>query len=143
VYAFVDRPVTSLDRGGRFLVWSLRSWAAVAARQQCPGAALAPAFAKWRMIAGLQPFVRLMIGLQRDALKPMRFCALPCQRIAEDEALVLALFVAASEGRRGVVRDTLALLIDESAIGDALDAVLALSTALDGAAIAPGLPQGQ
>ena len=26
MYEFVDRPITSLDKGCRFLIWSMRSW---------------------------------------------------------------------------------------------------------------------
>lgn len=26
MYDYIDRPVTSLDHGGRFLVWAVRSW---------------------------------------------------------------------------------------------------------------------
>jgi hypothetical protein len=138
---FVDRPVTVLDRGGRFLVWSMRRWSSVVCEDRCPGPALAPAFARWRMIGGLQPFVRLMIALQRDAMRPLRFCALPCNRISEDEAIMLSLMVAAQTERRVTVSETLALLVAEDNLGDALGAVFAIAGALGDAELAPGYPQ--
>jgi hypothetical protein len=140
VYQFVDRPVACLDKGCRFLVWSMRSWTLLARARQCPGPALAPAFAKWRMIGGLQPFLRLMLTLDRDSLDTMRFCSLNCQRISEHEAILLALSTSAARGEMCAVRDTLALLIGEDAIGDALGALAALCTALEKAGIAPHIP---
>src|SRR3546814_4082893 len=38
-------------------------------RKRCPARMLAPAFAKWRMIGGLQAFHRTMLLFNRDALE--------------------------------------------------------------------------
>jgi hypothetical protein len=141
VYAFVDRPVTSLDRGCRFLVWSMRSWVMAVHGRTCPGPALAPAFAKWRMVSGLQPFLRLMLVLNRDALNELHFCSLKCNRIGEDEAVVLSLFVAVGTGERIAARDTLALMLGEDSLGDALAAIGQVSGALCTADMAPAAPQ--
>ena len=43
MYEFLDRPVTGLDHGGRFLVWSMRSWVKAMGERQCPGTALGSA----------------------------------------------------------------------------------------------------
>jgi hypothetical protein len=141
VYAFVDRPVTSLDRGCRFLVWSMRSWVLAVHGRTCPGPALAPAFAKWRMVSGLQPFLRLMLVLNRDALHELHFCSLKCNRISEDEAVVLSLFVTIASSHRLAARDTLALIVGEDALGDALCAIEQVSGALCAADMAPAAPQ--
>ncbi len=142
MYAFVDRPVTSLDEGCRFLVWSMRSWVAVVQRRTCPGPALAPAFAKWRMIAGIQPFLRLMLSLNRDALSQLRFCSLGCNHITEDEAILLAMFVALGRDCATTARDTLALLVDSEALGDCVGAALDVARALHQANLVPCEPQG-
>jgi hypothetical protein len=140
LYAFVDRPVTSLDKGCRFLVWSMRSWVAVVRESTCPGPALAPAFARWRMISGLQPFLRLMLTLNRDALEQFRFCSLDCNRISEHEAVLLALFVTLASGDRVTARNTLALMVNEEGLGDALAAIEAVSGALFAAGLDPAAP---
>jgi hypothetical protein len=140
MYEFVDRPVTCLDKGGRFLIWSIRSWTLVVRSQKCPGPTLAPAFAQWRMIGGLQPFLRLMVTLDRDALQPMRFCSLRCNRIAEDEAVLLALFAALARGETDGACRTLALLVGEDGVGDALGAVGGVATAMAVADIIPRSP---
>lgn len=142
MYAFVDRPVTSLDMGCRFLVWSMRSWVAVVRARTCPGPALAPAFAKWRMIAGLQPFLRLMLALERDALEPLGFCSLRCNRISEHEAVLLAAFAALGRGDPDIARDTLALLVEPELLGDCIGAAAQLAQALHQASIVPGVPRG-
>lgn len=141
MYAFVDRPVTSLDKGSRFLVWSMRNWVMAVHGRTCPGPALAPAFAKWRMVSGLQPFLRLMLVLNRDALDEMRFCPLGCNRISEDEALILSLFVTVAAGDRLAARDTLALMLGEDALGDALCAMGQVSGALCAADMVPAAPR--
>ncbi|MCB2048266.1 MAG: hypothetical protein KDE32_08570 [Novosphingobium sp.] len=140
MYAFVDRPVTSLDRGSRFLIWSMRSWSLAVRQKHCPGPLLAPAFAKWRMIGALQPFLRLMIAFERDSLMPVSFCSLRCLRIAEHEAIMLAVFVAMTSGDRLSVRDTLAGLVSEELVGDALGSVEAIASALAKAELVPAAP---
>ena len=141
MYAFVDRPVTSLDRGCRFLMWSMRSWNAVVREGRCPGPMLAPAFAKWRMIGALQPFLRLMIAFQRDAAQPLKFCTLGCGRIAEHEAIVLSLFATVSSGNRLAARDTLDLLLCDEGAGDAFAAMTAICDTLAFADLIPSTPE--
>ena len=140
MYAFVDRPVTSLDEGSRFLVWSMRSWATVVHSRTCPGPALAPAFAKWRMIAGLQPFLRLMLALDRDALVHLQFCALPCNRICEHEAVLLSVYSALGRGDTSTARDTLALLVNPDSLGDSFGAAVEISQVLHQASLVPCEP---
>jgi hypothetical protein len=142
LYAFVDRPVTSLDKGCRFLVWSMRSWVAVVRSRTCPGPALAPAFARWRMIAGLQPFLRLMLSLDRDALDRLQFCSLRCNRICEHEAVLLSVFTALASEDTGTARDTLALLVNPDTLGDCFGAAAEVAQVLHRADIAPGKPEG-
>jgi hypothetical protein len=140
MYEFVDRPVTSLDKGCRFLIWSMRSWILVASHKECPGQTLAPAFAQWKMIGGLQPFLRLMITLNRDSLDKVQFCSLNCNRVSEHEAVLLSLFVELADGDRIRSRDTISLLVSDEAVGDLLNAVTGLSNSLRHAEIEPRRP---
>src|SRR5690606_36308555 len=99
MYEFLDRPVTCLDPGGRFLVWSMRSWVQAMRGDASPATTLAPAFAKWKMIGGLQAFNRAILLLDRDALETFRFCSLNCDHVSEHEAIIISLVGRA--GREG------------------------------------------
>ena len=140
MYEFLDRPVTSLDHGGRFLVWSMRSWVKAMGERQCPGSALGGAFARWNMIGGLQPFLRMMALFNRNGLENFQFCALACNHVSEHEAIILSLVCALRESRPQALRDTLTLLIEEDSIGDLIGALSTLGRMMDEAAIFPARP---
>jgi hypothetical protein len=137
MYEFVDRPITSLDTGGRFLVWSMRSWVKAMGDRTCPAGAIAPAFAQWRMLTGLQPFLRVMALFNRKGLENFQFCALPCNHISEHEAIIVSLLCGLRDSRPGAVRDTLSFLVEEEAIGDCLASLTDLGRAMTTAAIYP------
>lgn len=137
MYEFVDRPVTSLDHGGRLLVWSMRSWVKAMGDRACPAGAIAPVFAQWRMLPGLQPFLRVMALFNHKGLETFQFCALPCNHISEHEAIIVSLLCALRDSRPDAVQGTLALLVEEEAIGDCLASLTALGRAMDAAAIYP------
>lgn len=138
MYDFVDRPVTSLDPGARFLVWSMRSWVKALDDGRCPATVIGPAFAKWNMISGLQPFHRAMLIFNVRALETFRFCPLPCNHVSEHEAIILSLICSLRDSRPELVCNTLALLVDEDSIGDMLEALSALGNHMQAAAIFPG-----
>lgn len=142
MYEFVDRPVTSLDHGGRFLVWSMRSWVKAMGERSCLAGAIAPAFGQWRMLSGLQPFLRIMALFNRHGLENFQFCALPCNHVSEHEAIIVSLICNLREGRSDLVHDTLTLLVDEEAIGDLLSSLSLLGTAMAAAALLPGRDRG-
>jgi hypothetical protein len=137
MYDFLDRPVTSLDPGGRFLIWSMRSWVKAMSDRSCPASALGNAFARWGMIAGLQPFLRTMTVLNRSGLETFQFCALGCNHVSEHEAIILSLICSLNDARPEAVCDTLALLVEEDAIGDCITSFTALGGCLEKAAIFP------
>jgi len=137
MYDFLDRPVTTLDNGGRFLVWSMRIWVKTMGENQCPVSAIAPAFAKWRMIGGLAHFHKTMLMFNRDALEQFGFCALHCNHVSEHEAIILSLVCSLRDSRPQTVRDTLALLVEEDRIGDLLGALSELGRSMDDAGIFP------
>ena len=142
MYDFLDRPVTSLDDGGRFLVWSMRVWVKTVAESQCPISVIAPAFAKWGMIGGLAHFHKAMLMFNRDALETFGFCSLACNHVSEHEAIILSLVCSLRDARPQVVRDTLALLVEEARIGDLLAVLSALGRSLDEAGIFPARAVG-
>jgi hypothetical protein len=140
MYDFVDRPVTSLDQGGRFLIWSMRAWVKSMHDSRCPCAAIGPAFAKSKMIAGLPSFHRMMLIFNRDALETFRFCALECNRISEHEALILSIVHGMRMARPDVVGETLVLVVEEHAVTDLVEAIVALGRSMAVSGIFPGLP---
>ena len=140
MYQYVDRPLNSLDEGCRFLVWSMRAWITTLGRRQCPAQALAPAFAKWRMIGGLQPFHRAMLLFNRDALETFAFCPMACSHVSEHEAVILELITSLRDCGPQQTRDTLEMVISEESVGDMLETLSKLGAAMAIAGIFPGEP---
>lgn len=137
MYEFLDRPVTSLDEGGRFLIWSMRKWVSAVADRNCPAGVIAGAFRKWNMLPGLNPFLRMMALFNRHGRENFQFCALHCNHISEHEAIIISLVCALRDCRPEAVRDTLTLLVDEKAAGDVISTLSALGRAMDAANIYP------
>lgn len=140
MYDFVDRRVTALDRGGRFLIWSMRSWLASYGEGRCPAAALGPAFVKWGMIDALPHFAMAMTLLARHAHHPIAFAPLPCGRVREDEALMLGLFRAMRDEAPDRVTETLGLIVDEDSVASLLTALTGLAMRLADAGLIPEAP---
>ncbi|MCH2220956.1 MAG: hypothetical protein MK097_11640 [Dechloromonas sp.] len=143
MYDFLDRPVTSLDHGGRFLVWSMRNWVKAVSEKACPASTIAGAFRKWDMLPGLQPFLRMMALFNRYGLENFQFCALACNHVSEHEAIIISLIVSMREIRPEAVRKTIGLLVEEDGIGELISALASLCKAMDAAAIYPGWPAEQ
>lgn len=140
MYDFIDRPVTDLDHGGRFLVWSMRNWVKAVAEKKCPASVIARAFGKWDMLHGLQPFLRMMAQFNRHGLESFQFCALQCNHISEHEAIIISLVCSLRDDRSDAVRKTLDLLVEEEAVGDLILPLSSLGRSMDKAGIYPGRP---
>lgn len=138
MYQYVDRPLSTLDDGARFLVWSMRAWVTAIGRKRCPARMLAPAFAKWRMIGGLQAFHRTMLLFNRDALETFAFCSLSCPHVSEHEAVILELVTSLRDRGPVATRETLDLLIAEESVGDMLETLSRLGAVMAIAGIFPG-----
>lgn len=138
MYQFVDRDLDSIDEGTRFIVWSMRAWVTSMGQRNCPAQALAPAFARWRMIGGLQAFHRTMLLFNRDALETLGFAPLACSRVSEHEALIVGLVVAMRDQGPKAARKTLELMVQEEAVGDLLGTISTLSATLIVAGLFPG-----
>lgn len=137
MYDFLDRPVTELDDGGRFLIWSMRSWVKAMGDRICPATVVGAGFARWNMIGGLQPFLRMMTLFNRNGLETFQFCALPCNHVSEHEAIIVSLLCSLGDGRPETAHGTLALLVEDDSVGECLDALTALAGAMGKAAIYP------
>ncbi len=140
MYQYVDRPLSTLDEGCRFLVWSMRAWVTAVSRQRCPAQVLAPAFARWRMIGGLQAFHRTMILFNREGLETFMFCRIGCDHVSEHEAMILELVTSLRDRGPQPTRDTLQLLVAEDAVGDLLETLSRVGAALAIAGIFPEEP---
>ncbi|SFF75764.1 hypothetical protein SAMN05518801_101284 [Novosphingobium sp. CF614] len=140
MYQYVDRPLNTLDEGCRFLVWSMRAWVTAIGHKRCPAQLLAPAFAKWQMIGGLQPFHRAMMLFNRDALETFAFCALTCPHVSEHEAVILELITSLRDRGAQATRETLEMVMAEESVGDMLETLARLGAAMAIAGIFPGEP---
>lgn len=140
MYQYVDRRLSTLDEGCRFLVWSMRAWVTAIASKHCPAQTLAPVFARWRMIGGLQPFHRAMLLFNRDALETFGFCPMACDHVSEHEAMVLELITSLRDRGPAQTRATLELLIVEDSVGDVLETLSKLGAAMAVAGIFPQEP---
>jgi hypothetical protein len=141
MYDFVDRPLSSLDRGGRFLTWTLRNWVRALSDGKCPAAAVGPAFANWSMVGGFPPFHRLLMLFNAHGLHTFRVAPAECPCVAEDEAVFLSLVNGLQHMKPAVSRDTLALLVEEAHIGAAFEALSLLGAAMHQASLFPGKPK--
>jgi hypothetical protein len=140
MYDFVDRPVTSLDHGGRFLIWSMRSWVRSLHGSKCPCTAIGPAFVKWNMMTGLPHFNMMMAILNREGIQNLSFGQLGCLRVREHEAVIISLIRSLYVGKHYQVRDTLQLLVHADATTNMMTALTALGHAMVGAGLFPSAP---
>lgn len=131
MYEIVDRPVASLDRGGRLLVWAMRSWVTAMAERQCPGGRVAGAFGAAGILQGLHPFLRMMALFNRHGLASFEFCSLRCGHVSEHEAIILRLVATGCPGPRSATMKTLALLVEEDCIADLALTVTQLAKAME------------
>lgn len=138
MYQFVDQDLDALDAGSRFLVGSMRAWVTAMAQRTCPAHALAPVFARWRMIGGLQAFHRTMLLFNRDALETFGFCPVACRSVSEHEALILGLVVSLRDHGPTATRETLAMMVQEEAVGDLLATLSTLAATMLRARLFPG-----
>lgn len=92
MYDLVDRPVSILPEGSRFLLWAMRAWLTVQAKGDCPPAKLAPAFLKMSAIEALPHFHIAMSTLNQAGREPIQFHCLHRGEISDSEAVLLRLW---------------------------------------------------
>lgn len=140
MYAFVDRPVLSLDHGGRFLVWSVRQWVKAMAEGRCAAAAVGPAFAKWQVMGALAPFHRMLALLNMHGLHNFAVAPAECRHVTEDEAIFLALIHGLEQSQPALVQGTIAMMVEEEHVPAMMDAVTTLGRTLAIMGFLPGEP---
>lgn len=141
MYYFLDRPVASLNHGGRLLVWAMRSWVSAASKRECPARVIASAFGQCGILPGLHPFLHMMALFNRHALDNFVFCSLACDRVSEHEAMILSLITGQSGQTARSIPLTLELLVEEDSVGDLLTALFRLDQALVSANVHPRVGQ--
>lgn len=143
MYDFLDRSISELDQGGRCVVWAARSWVNAKSRQVCAANAVVGPFGKYRLLSGLQPFLRMMALFNRYGLENFEFCSLPCNHVSEHEALILSLVCSVREDHLSTVNQTLGLLVEDEAIGELLVSLSQFEKALSAAGISVANPGGR
>ena len=140
MYDFIDQRVTTLDRGGQFLVWSMRNWVLAIQNRQCPPNAIGPAFAKWGMICALPHFHMAMMILSKEGLETLQFSAPSCLQISDDEAMILALFRSLRDDLPEQGRAMTELLVSEGFAAPLFAALTAVSMRLAESGLIPEAP---
>lgn len=135
MYQFVDRQVSEMDDGARFLVWAMRRWVHAIHEGHCPPSVIGPAFSRWRMLGAMPHFHLAMILLNRQARCAIRFAPMRCPRVAEDEAVLLALIEAFATHDNARAHATASLLVEEEAIGGLVTCLTNVSDRLTHAGI--------
>lgn len=124
MYDLIDRPVMQLASGGRFLIWAMRGWIQCATRGTCPPGALAPAFARHHVLPALPHFHLMLAELNHRAIRRIAFSPLACNCVGGDEAVLLQI-CRDTMTNAPRARATLALLLEEDAVGPVFTALLA------------------
>lgn len=140
MYAFVDRPVLSLDHGGRFLIWTVRNWVTAMAEGRCAAAAVGPAFAKWNLMRAFAPFHRMLTLLNLHGLQTFSVAPLQCRHVAEHEALFLAILTGVERRQPAVLHGTATLMVEEEHVPALIEAVAELGGAMLTAGFFPREP---
>ncbi|CAN5217250.1 hypothetical protein BH10PSE13_BH10PSE13_12490 [soil metagenome] len=140
MYAFIDRPVLSLDPGGRFLIWTVRNWVRAMTEGRCPAAAVGPAFAKWNMMGAFAPFHRMLALLNAHGRQTFAIAPVECSQVAEHEALFLTLVSNVDQRRPARLQGTVTLIVAEEHVPALLEAVATLGGAMLEAGIFPREP---
>lgn len=140
MYEFVDRPVSSLNRGGRLLIWAMRHWVSAVSAGRCPCGDVGPIFHKWKLMPGFPHFHILMALLNRNAVARLRFGPVDCERVHEDEALIISLVRAAHEQPLERMQGMASLIVCKGSTPPLLIAAAALAQALLDAGLWPAPP---
>lgn len=134
MYAYVDRPVASLNPGSRFLLMSMRRWVMALASKRCAPSAIGAAFGAHDLLPALPSFHELMSILNHHARQNIRFAPGCCPRVSEDEAVLLALAEAACL-RPCSVQPTVSLLLKAPAVAEFTRLLFALAKQMQGASL--------
>ncbi|WP_423602178.1 hypothetical protein [Sphingomonas sp. MS122] len=142
MYHYLDRSVSSLDLGGRFIVWAARGWVQAVSRRQCPCHALGDGFTRWNATAALQSFSMAMAILNCEAGEPLYFRAPGHSRVSDDEALLLDLFEQAPRRPQNEMREMLGMIVPPTSAPSLQIAIETAAAALEAIGLGPSAQTG-
>lgn len=137
MYDLVDRSISVLPEGSRFLLWAMRAWVASRGNNACPPARLGPAFLKMSAIDALPHFHIAMSALNIDAKEVLHFHCMHRPEIGESEAVLLRLWSDLAAGEEGRTIRLLELMVKEEAVTTIFSAMRAALPGLQAAGLAP------
>ena len=137
MYDLVDRPVSVLPVGSRYVLWAMRGWVAALAKGACPPAKLAPAFLKMAVIEALPHFHVAMSALNGDAREMLNFYCMHRPEISESEAVLLRLWNGVAAGQDANTLKLLELLVKAEAVPVVFSAMRTAIPALRRAGLEP------
>jgi len=133
MYNYLDQTITDLPTAPRFLIENMRQWVLTISSGACASRQMIPIYGGRNMLAGLQPFLRMMGILNRYGLSHLHFGKTDCQFTHEDEAMLLGLVELQSIG--APVQNLAEALVDEDYVPHLLQAIAELSLALKAAGL--------
>lgn len=137
MYDLIDRPVTLLPKGSRFLLWAMRAWITVSRKGDCPPAQLASAFLRMSTIEALPHFHIAMSALDHDGKAFLEFHCLHRDQISDSEAVLLHLWSDMAAGNESTSIAIIEMLVKEDAVLPLFSAIKAAMPGLLAADLAP------
>ncbi|MEP9401606.1 hypothetical protein [Sphingomonas sp. VNH70] len=137
MYALIDRPLSVLSPGDRFLVDAIRLWVVAGTACQNAPAMLAARFARAGALDALDDFDLWMTQLAAHARVPIQINC-KCGLVTDDESVLLTLARDLVTGRDAKARTTLSLLVADQAIAPIFCALARTAAMLGQIGLPPG-----
>lgn len=137
MYNLVDRPLSILPEGSRFLLWAMRAWVVVQGRGECPPARLAPAFLKMSAIEALPHFHICMSTLNGAGREVVNFNCPHRDQISDSEAVLLRLWSDMAAGDECAAIAVIEMLVRDDAVTCFFSALRAALSGMEVAGLVP------
>ena len=137
MYDLVDRPVSILPEGSRFILWAMRAWVTVQGRGDCPPAKLSPAFLKMSAIEALPHFHIAMSTLNCAGRDAVHFHCPHRGEIGDSEAVLLRLWSDMANGDECAAIKVVEMLVRNDAVTRFFSAVRAALPGWETAGLTP------
>lgn len=120
MYNYLDKPLNKASASEKFFVWAIRGWLEAIQLNKCPRSFLKKGF-EGQSGNNLFPiFNTFMSTLHAGAARDIRICSLPCRKITEDEALLLAAIAGLELGHKSPARAVFSDMLKPAAARRAL-----------------------
>jgi hypothetical protein len=137
MYDLIDRPISILSPGDRFLIDAIRLWVAARVACQSPASLLAARFAQAGALDALEDFDAWMTQLSTHARVGVQINC-KCGLVTDDESVLLTLARDLVTGRDAKARTTLSLLVADTAIAPTFCALARTAAMLGQVGLPPG-----